>query len=648
MRANRATPGALGLDIGTANSSAAVALSKEEQILVASRYGETPHGKTFPSYALFDLDGELQRVGQGAKRELSLNPGLVVWGVKRLIGLTYQEALRRGELKRFQYDIRETADGGIGILVGTALKTPAEVLSVILRDIKENAENQSVNPKISTPFSRAVIGVPAYFTGIRIAHIVGVAREAGFTEVDTIAEPTAAALRYCLGLPRRDTKILVFDMGAGTLDTTILQVTHMNQEVLAGELAIAGDERLGGIDMDDLLIDSLADRCQLGERAKDPRLKAILKEEVELAKIRLSTHGSSHIELTGQEGIELTREDLEQILAPLLQRCRGPIRDALQQARIGAEKIDHVVFVGGPTHMPCLRAAVKEELQAHGARTEVLAGIDAIASRGFPVEPMACVAQGTALKAAGLFAPVRTAMSEGYGMMFPVPGDRPFFHSILSPGGQYPQTGKVVVSYFGPERLVHIDFVAVRRDSEADGGFRYELIGLEPFFLEPTRKRPMLMVELEVTAQKDLIARLEHVQSGQKVEYRAINLLQGERIELQESTAPPPSSMAAAYPEGVSPEAWTEEQQERMIKVANAALDLLVEPLSAGRRKAAKCLRESVGRASSHNFGRPNKDCPNIGHRIIELIHVLFVEGAISQSERRKYLEDLASIAKES
>ncbi len=634
---------AIGIDLGTANSAAAVALSDENPIMVSSRYGNTRYGKTFPSYVLFDVEGTTQRVGQRAKEELSINPKLVVWGTKRLVGLTFKEACKRNELDRFQYDMSEAPDGSILIATGNKRQSPAGVLEIVLREIRTNAENPVVNETVATRFRRAVIGVPAYFMAIRAGHIIEAGHNAGFEEVDTIAESTAAALRYSVVMPRQDAKLLVFDMGAGTLDVTLVQIKYERQHLLVGELAIAGDEWLGGMDMDDLLTKYVTDRYSLRDIDQDPRRKAMLKEEIENVKIRLSRDPKAQLDLPKLETVELTREEMQSVLMPVLERCRQPIRVVLSEARIPASEIRHVLFVGGPTHMPCVRATVRSELQKLGAQKMLLEQIDAIERDGFPVDPLECVAQGAAMKAAGVLEPIVTVSSEGYGTVFPVEGSLPYYKAIIKHNAFYPVEGRIMMTFGDPRaKVIYFDIVAKRPDPHSPSGFRYDLLGWQPFFIQPTGRLPWIDVRLGITNRKELITDLVHFQTNQRVAYRGLNLLQGEEIELQEDKEPGEVTFPLRESE-VSE--WTAAQLERLIQVANGALDMVPGNAGSDLQETVSKLHDAIDKTVSSGLRDPNAACPMIGDRILELIHGLFIAKLITQDDRQRYASDLAQIA---
>jgi molecular chaperone DnaK len=611
--------------------------------MVESRFGRTRCGKTFPSYVLFDTEGNPQRVGQRAKEELVVNPRLVIWGVKRLAGLTLKEARNRGELTRFQYDMTEAPDGSIMIAAGNKLRTPADIIETILREMRADAENSSVNEVIAARFRRAVIGVPAFFTAVRAGHITEAARRAGFDEVDTIAEPTAAALRYSLVLPRQDAKLLVFDMGAGTLDVTLVQTKYVDERLLVGELAVSGDECLGGVDMDDLLTAHLVERYSLQDIERDVKKKAILKEEIEKLKIRLSSSAHAPLDRPPQTTVQFSRDELQDVLRPVLDRCRGPIHAVLNQAGVRAADVAHVLFVGGPTYMPCVRRVVRNTLEELGAGRPLLEQIDAIDVGGHPVNPMECVAQGTALMAAGLLEPLIKVLKEGYGTAFPTKSGRQYYMPIIKHNGFYPADGRLMITYRDPHaKVVYFDLMAKREDRASPSGFTYELLGWQPFFIQPTGRLPWIDVRLEITDRKELVTELVHFQTDQRVKYTGLNLLQGESVELQEEEEPEQHDI----PEGEFKVAeWTRAELERIIQVANAALETVPQGAAPDLQGPVSKLRDVVDKAVGNGLNDPNADCPRIADRIIELVHALFLLKVIQQAERDKHLRDLAKIA---
>ena len=637
---------AIGIDLGTANSAGAVALSQDNVLMVASRYGTSQYGKTFPSYVLFDLEGGVQRVGQRAKEELTINPSLVVWGAKRLAGLTFNEASKRGELSRFQYPISEAPDGSILIKTGNKDLSPVGILEIILREIRANAENSAVNEAIATQFRRAVIGVPAYYTAVRAGHIIEAARRAGFEEVDTIAEPTAAAIRYSTLMPREDAKLLVFDMGAGTLDVTLVQIKYEKGHLLIGEVAISGDEWVGGVDMDDLLTGYLVDRHKLGGIDDNPKQKSMLKEEVERAKIRLSRAPRAQLDLPTMETVELTRDELDDVLSPVLERCRQPIQVVLSDSATPASEIQHVLFVGGPSHLACVRTAVRDELERLGASQIVLEQIDAIDKEGFPVDPMECVAHGAALNASGVLEPIIKVSHTGYGTIFPLSNNLPYYQEIIKHNAFYPTEGKMMLSYGDPHRkVIHFDVVAKRRDPKTASGFRYEMLGWQPFFIQPTGQSPLINVRMQITDRKELVTELVQFETGQRVEFVGLDLLQGEEVQLQEAEKPEDTPPLTGQTEV---QGYTKEHLERYIRVANEALEMVPSSSGPSLEKTANGLRAAIEASVNSGMKSPNVDSPKIADRIVEVVQSLFTAGLIDQKERERIVRDLAQIVGES
>lgn len=302
---------------------------------------------------------------------------------------------------------------------------------------------------------KAVISVPAYFDATRTEPIKDAARNAGFEKVETIAEPTAAALVYGLEL-EKEAKILTFDMGAGTLDVTIMLFLYEGGELIPGELCTSGHEALGGIDMDDMFMSYIIKKYKLWGIEKDPRSIAILKEESEKAKTRLSSQETTSLDLPDRQSINLTRRELEDALKPLLEKCRGPIRVALKQADFEAKQLDHVLFVGGPTYMPCLRTAVMDELKRLGAKKELLRELETWEEKALPVNPMECVARGACLKAGGVVTPSVHTDPNSYGTIV----DRDRFYPVIPANSDYPITLAASIIHYNPEaRRVPISLV---------------------------------------------------------------------------------------------------------------------------------------------------------------------------------------------
>ncbi|MEM4302693.1 MAG: molecular chaperone DnaK [Candidatus Caldarchaeum sp.] len=352
----------IGIDLGTSNSAAAVVIGGRPTI-IPSIEGVTLYGKAFPSYVAITKEGDLI-VGEPARRQAVLNPDGTVTAWKRKMGTDYKYVLHGKEL------------------------TPQQLSAFLLQKIKRDAE-----AFLGEPVKKAVITVPAYFNDNQRQATKDAGVIAGLEVVRIINEPTAAALAYGLNKLDQEMKILVFDFGGGTLDVTIMEFGQGVFEVKA----TSGDTQLGGTDMDRALVDYIVDsyRKETGiDLRKDASAMNRVREAAERAKIELSSMTETEINLpyiaydsSGPKNLymRITRATLEQLVRPIVERCRGPIMQALQDAKLRPEDIDKIILVGGPTRMPIVQAFIKEVL---GKEPE----------RG--VDPMECVAMGAAIQAA--------------------------------------------------------------------------------------------------------------------------------------------------------------------------------------------------------------------------------------------------------
>ena len=420
----------IGVDLGTYNSAAAYAQPGGQVLMIESSYGRTWQGMVFPSFVKLDAAGNPQAWGEEARQQMAVAPRQVVWGVKRLIGRAYREVEQ--ERQRFLYPMVEGADGGIELPFGERRYTPADISRLILEWIKREAESPA-NPFIVGKVERVVVTHPAYFKSEMIRLTRQAAQGAGFRQVELIAEPVAATLAYGLQLdPAKGHLIMAIDWGAGTLDIVIteLRAGDGGRPIVDQARPACGHVQLGGLDMDDALVAraievyQLQDLAPLVERLREGqplsgadatllRNLGDLRLHVEQAKIRLSELRTTTVE-TPYRGRPLTiqmarsRRDapgrsgdwviLEDALAPHLQRFRRHIEFALQENGLRAEEIDHVLLIGGPMHMPCVRAVVADVFRRNAAVSRELAQVE---QAGFPVDPMECVAQGAALYGRG-------------------------------------------------------------------------------------------------------------------------------------------------------------------------------------------------------------------------------------------------------
>jgi len=351
----------IGIDLGTSNSAASV-LRGGRPVIIPSAEGVTLGGKAFPSHVALTADGQLL-VGEPARRQAAVNPDGTVTAFKRLMGRREKVRLREREF------------------------SPEELSGFLLQKIKRDAE-----AFLGEPVAKAVVTVPAYFNDNQRSATKDAARIAGLEVVRLVNEPTAAALAYGLDHLGQELRIAVVDFGGGTLDITIMEFGKGVFEVKA----TSGNTQLGGTDMDKLIFEYLADRfrAQSGGDVRADRMAAMrLKEAGEVAKIELSATTTTHISLpflaAGPTGplhldCDLARAELERIVRPVVERCREPVLQAFHDANLEPSRIDRLVFVGGPTRMPMVRAFF-EELVGRKGET----GVD----------PMECVAQGAAIQA---------------------------------------------------------------------------------------------------------------------------------------------------------------------------------------------------------------------------------------------------------
>jgi molecular chaperone DnaK len=344
----------IGIDLGTTNSCVSVMEGGEPKV-IANVEGQ----RTTPSVVAFAKNGE-RLVGLVARRQAVTNPTNTLYSIKRFMGRRFDEV--GGEKKLVPYEVVSGPNGDVRVKAGGGEYSPPEISAMILQKMKATAEEY-----LGETVTEAVITVPAYFNDSQRQATKDAGRIAGLDVKRIVNEPTAAALAY--GLDRKkDEKVAVFDLGGGTFDISILEIGDGVFEVRSTN----GDTHLGGDDFDQMIIDWLAAEFQKQEGfdlRKDPMALQRLKEAAEKAKCELSGTLSTDVNLpfitADQSGpkhlnLSLTRAKLEQIVAPLIERCRGPVLQALKDAGLSPSQIDEVVLVGGSTRMPRVQELVKE------------------------------------------------------------------------------------------------------------------------------------------------------------------------------------------------------------------------------------------------------------------------------------------------
>ncbi len=346
----------VGIDLGTTNSVIAV-LEGGEVTVIPNAEGS----RLTPSVVAFTKNGE-RLVGQLARRQAITNPENTVFSIKRFIGRSYDEVAREREMVPYRVVRGSRGDARVYIPAAGREFTPQEISAMILQKLKQDAEAY-----LGEPVTKAVITVPAYFNDSQRQATKDAGRIAGLEVLRIINEPTASALAYGLD-KKKDETILVFDLGGGTFDVSILEVGDGVFEVKA----TSGDTHLGGDDYDQRIINWLVEefRKETGiDLSQDRMALQRLKEAAEKAKIELSTLLETEINLpfitadaSGPKHLQmrLTRARFEQLTADLTERLKGPFFQALQDAHLKPEDLDEVILVGGATRMPAVQALVRE------------------------------------------------------------------------------------------------------------------------------------------------------------------------------------------------------------------------------------------------------------------------------------------------
>jgi molecular chaperone DnaK len=347
---------AIGIDLGTTNSVVAIMEGGKPTVIVNSE-----GGRTTPSVVAFTKTGE-RLVGQLAKRQAILNPENTLYSVKRFIGRRYPEVT--SEIRNVPYKVVSGPNDAVRFEVMGKLYAPEEISAMVLRKLADEA-SRYLGEKVTD----AVITVPAYFNDAQRSATRDAGKIAGLNVLRIINEPTAAALAYGLDKKKNET-ILVFDLGGGTFDVSILEVGDGVFEVKA----TSGDTHLGGDDFDKRIVDWMAEEF-LREHGidlrKDRQALQRLTEAAEKAKIELSSvmettislpfitadaYGPKHLEM------KLTRSKFEQLTADLVERCVGPVKQALADAKLSENQIDEVILVGGATRTPAVQQLVRRLL----------------------------------------------------------------------------------------------------------------------------------------------------------------------------------------------------------------------------------------------------------------------------------------------
>ena len=351
----------IGIDLGTTNSCVAV-MDGAEPVVISNSEGD----RTTPSVVAYSSDNQVL-VGQAAKRQAVTNPEKTLFAVKRLVGRKFKDDFIQKDLKSVPYGIVEAENGDAWVEVDGNKMAPPQVSAEILKKMKKTAEEY-----LGTKVDSAVVTVPAYFNDSQRKATEAAGKIAGLKVERIINEPTAAALAFGLDKLKKDGVIAVYDLGGGTFDISIIEMTNVDGEYQFEVISTSGDTHLGGEDFDSILINFFINEFKKEsgfDLNKDPMALQRLKEAAEKAKIELSTTDQTEVNLpyitadaSGPKHFvqKITRAKLESLVGDLVTRSLDPVKTALKDAKLGPKDIDDVILVGGQTRMPMVQKTVAD------------------------------------------------------------------------------------------------------------------------------------------------------------------------------------------------------------------------------------------------------------------------------------------------
>ena len=351
----------IGIDLGTTNSCVSV-MEGSEPVVISNAEGN----RTTPSVVAYSSDKQVL-VGQAAKRQAVTNPDKTLFAVKRLIGRKFDDEYIQEDMKSAPYGIVKAENGDAWVEVDGNKMAPPQISAEILKKMKKTAEDY-----LGGKVDGAVVTVPAYFNDSQRQATKAAGKIAGLEVKRIINEPTAAALAFGLDKLKKDGVIAVYDLGGGTFDISIIEMTNVDGEYQFEVISTSGDTHLGGEDFDSILIKHFIDefKSESGfDLNTDPMALQRLKEAAEKAKIELSTTDQTEVNLpyitadaSGPKHFvhKITKAKLESLVGDLVKRSLEPVKTALKDAKISPKDIDEVILVGGQTRMPMVQKAVAD------------------------------------------------------------------------------------------------------------------------------------------------------------------------------------------------------------------------------------------------------------------------------------------------
>ena len=526
----------LGIDLGTYNSSAAIK-TKSGKVEIVKNLGEKTRSKVpffsnqekykeFPSFISFDKDGLLVEVGINSKEKASEEPEFVVWGIKRLLGKSYSELKNSGELDRFPYRIKpDRRTGHCLIVVGEKSYSPVELCAEIFKKIKSDAE------KIYGNIDSTVVSVPAYYDPIRVTPIVDAARNAGFVNVKTIPEPVAAALAFNLDITVKPKKTLVFDLGAGTLDVTagyLLRQPDRPNEFNLEVIKNTGDPKLGGMDMDDRIINLIKEKCELSEMSSSDMSK--MRRSAEKAKILLSEETKIEYKINIREkefSCSIDQFELKSAFEGsgfeknLLESCRLQIMSAINESNWSPNEVEILIMIGGPTKLQCINEIF--QIVFHSNPT-ILQQLDEFYSGEEKVDRMTAVSIGAAMS---IDRKVDDKVPHGHGFEDIEINEVQMIYNpeILVPrDSAYPFKSKSYnIPWINLNGLYEFKILQHIPKSEIPQfGYEYKFVGIQKFAVK-NPNNCIIAFQMGYNENKELEVRIKNALSSESVHYIGIN-----------------------------------------------------------------------------------------------------------------------------